>query len=194
MKLTRREKTAIVSGALAGLALLSYVLVVSPLRDRERRLRGRIAQQRELLRTYQRAAALEAETVQELKRLRDRVLNLERMLLNADKDYPARSQLGTIVDRLAAEAGIMISTGYPAGSEARPTAGIQPVQYTTTFNCDEKQLTQALVKIANHEKLLRVASLEIRSNVRGASRAPAGAAQLVLVVTLTVEGYYKPAV
>ncbi len=195
MRLAKREKRVIASSVVVGLGILAWLFVVSPLRARERELGRHIQEQRERLKIYQRAASRSDLIEQERTNLRATVQSLQGMLLDADKESLARSQLGSIVNRLANKCGIHVTTGYPAGSEAKPTAGIVPVQYKTTFNCDEKQLTKLLVGLADskeHKELLRVPNLEIRSNVRPGSRAPASSSQLILVVTLTVEGYYKP--
>ncbi len=139
------------------------------------------------------AANMLGELEKARRAMGNRVNVARAALLDVREDAPPESQptlaqtrLNEIFSTLADKAGLAgVTIKYPSVGRQDKESPFQLVELNASMRCDEKELNQILLGLANHERLVPVTELRITSNWRN-PKLP------VLSVDITIGGYYRP--
>lgn len=140
---------------------------------------------------YQNILAHRRQVEQALKQMNTKD-GLQQKLLQADDPNLAASELlsslSKKIKQLNQNVGLcQLKQSMPVIGQIKPGKHYQPIKLSLSLNCEIKPLTMLLTDIEVHSKLLLVVeNFSIEKSAKAASKGPAGA----LHVSLLVSGYH----
>ena len=152
MRLAFREKVVLGLGALVGVILLAYSLIITPYMEKMRILDRRIAQKTVELREI---SALS----QEYREIKRRMEELKRKAGKRGKSFPLFSHLESLAAKTLIKGNIasMKPQSTPVGEHYKESSVAVKLENITT-----RQLVDYLFRIENSEAFLRIKRLHLK--------------------------------
>jgi hypothetical protein len=186
-RLSRREKTVVLGGALVSAVALVAVYGVLPFAARWMDREAELAVKAEQLARLETLIAQRDAIQQTLVRLRDERGRAGSLLLEGETPAVAASRLLELLNRFAEESRVLLDRVDMAGEVEASGDSLVPIPAQVTARGDIYGLVDLLFYLQHGEKLLVID--DFRMN---AGRAPGTAGQLV-TWTIALHGYYAGA-
>jgi hypothetical protein len=202
VKLTQRDKRALVIGGIIMIAAVLYTFGISPLITGDGNGSDEIDAERRLLAKYRQTIAMEEEYQKAINERKEMGVDLSGRLISGSTPALAAAELSNLIRSFAEESNAHINR--ETVNPARETGSHQKISLQLSITSDVIGLRDFLYMIQNDEKLLDVESLMVTSRVtrrrrpsklagkRGSSTTVGSDnTEVELNVTMVVSGYIK---
>lgn len=158
-KVPKREKRFIVGGALVVFLIFAYQAVFSPILSKEKNIGEEILVKEKMLVKYETISKKKGQLQKDMSSLKVRLKGIENRLLDGSNPSLAAAGLQDIINEIASQSGISISSVRVLPSSRIEMYTEIPVRIQTTGSI--LGLKDFLYKIENHTKLLSIKETNI---------------------------------